>query len=341
MSKVTMQQIADSCGVSKALVSLALSDKYGVNDKTRSEIVVKAIQMGYDFAKVKKPRAERSKKLLYVLIKDIDLETDRFWPQIIKGITEEVSRRNCKTEIKTWSDSSDYQKLIADIVGFRCSGVIIISEMPQFIVNNIVLSKIPAVLVDGKEMIDDIMDTISVNNYFDFYRLTEYVIRMGHKHLAFVGDRNYAYSYHQRLNGFTDCIRHYEDIRVTYLTQKGNDATLTYCYNKDAVSRSLDKNEIDCYLCASDNICEKIYEMATVRGLRIPEDISVCGFDDNLFSKTLKPALTTVRVPKNELGKHSVTMLLERINSTSDSFKRLNVNGELVIRDSVECKAYR
>lgn len=338
--KVTMQMIADKCGVSKGLVSLALSDRYGVSEETRSQIVMRAIQMGYDFDKVKKHKVYQNKKIIYVLTKDIDLQTDRFWPQIIRGVEEQAKRCEYKIIVKSWNDSTDHKEFISEIVNMKCSGIVIISELPEFIVNNLVLSKIPMVLVDGKIMRDDEIDSTGVNDYAMAYRAVEFAIRNGYRRIAFVGHDLYAHSYRQRYNGFRDCIADYraEGAVGISLTEVGNDESLTNCYNIEQLTRSLEARECDLYLCASDNIAERLYGYAKRLGVQIPQDIGVIGFDDNYFSQGLQPALTTVSVPKTELGRQTVDLLISRIQNPNGYFKRISVCGELIVRRSLLIK---
>lgn len=338
--KVTMQMIADKCGVSKGLVSLAISDRYGVSQDTRNMIVVRAIQMGYDFSKIKKHKIYQNKKIIYTLVKDIDLQTDRFWPQIIRGIEEQAKACEYKVIVKSWNDQTDHKDFISEIINMRCSGIIIVSELPDFIVNNLVLSKIPMVLVDGKIMRDDEIDTTYFNDYAMAYRAVAFAVKNGYRRIGFVGYDLYAHSYRQRYNGFCDCIadNREKNAEGISLTDVGNDESLTNCYNIQQLMKSLESRDCDMYLCASDNIAERLYRYARQLGRRIPQDFGVIGFDDNYFSRGLQPALTTVSVPKMELGRQTVKLLINRIQNPNGNFKRINVCGELVVRKSMIVK---
>lgn len=335
MPKVTLQMIADKLGVSKGLVSIALSDKYGVNTETRSDIVMTAIQMGYDFNRIKKQKESTRSNLFYVLTKDIDLHTDRFWPQIIKGIESKATEYKYKIKVKSWDESTNLDMFVADIVDMRCSGIIIISEIPPFIFNHLVLSKIPMILVDGKIMYDDFIDTISVNNYAAFYNATSYVIEQGHRHLAFVGDINHAYSFNQRYHGFKDCVKKYPHVKMTRLTAAGDDQDTTKNYNRKQLYQSLAEGKVEAYLCANDSIAEKVYLLAETMGINIPHHISVMGFDDNYQSKHMTPPLATVNVPKKELGELCFNSLRDRIRNRESSLKRINIMCKIVKRESI------
>jgi LacI family transcriptional regulator len=335
MAKVTLKIIADSLKISKGLVSIALSDKYGVSEKTRSEIVIKAIQLGYDFNKIKKFRESQVGKVIYVLTKEVDLHVDRFWPEIIKGIEQQAHDINFKIRVKSWDDQTDFEKFISEVIDMKAIGIIIISELPPFVFNHLVGSKIPMVLVDGKAMYDDAIDTISVNNYAASFHATEYVIQKGHRHIAFVGDINHAYSFNQRFLGFLDAAKRYEGILTTHLISAGDDPTLTYSYSNRELRKYLLERNVEAYICANDNIAEKIYGIAKDYGLKIPRDISVVGFDDNFMSKNFDPSLTTIEVPKKEMGKVTLLALNDRIKNRQGSFKRVNLHGRIVERNSI------
>jgi len=336
MGKVTMQVIADKLGVSKGLVSISLSDKYGVNAETRSQIVLTAIQMGYDFTRIKKQRDSVRKNLFYVLTKDIDLHVDRFWPQIIKGIESKASCVNCHIIVKSWDDNTNMDLFVTDIIDMRCSGIIIISEIPPFVFNHIKLSKIPMILVDGKIMYDDFIDTISVNNFAAFYNVTKYVIDNGHRNIAFVGDINHAYSFNQRYLGFKDCIKRYPHVKMTKLTGPGDNPEFTYIYNLAQLKNSLMQRKVDAYLCANDNIAEVVYRIAKSFEILIPDDISVIGFDNNPQSIHFSPPLSTVNVPKKELGELSMITLIERIRNRESSYKRISIMCDFIPRESLK-----
>lgn len=337
MAKITLQMIADKLGVSKGLVSIALSDRYGVSQETRSEIVITAIQMGYDFSRIKKQKQSARNNLFYVLTKNIDLQIDRFWPQIIKGIEARATEYNYQITLKPWHDETNFELFVSDIIDMRCSGIIIVSEIPQIIFNHLVLSKIPMILVDGKVIYDDFIDTVSANNYVSYYKLTRYVIEKGHQHLAFVGDIHHAYSFNQRYLGFKDCVNECpQDVIYEEITAKGTDPDLTYSYNLESLERSVKEGLVDAYLCANDNIAEKVYGLAEKYQKRIPDDFSVVGFDDNAHSKFLTPPLTTINVPKRELGQLCFDTLIHRIQNRQASLQRINLMGGIVERASVK-----
>lgn len=335
MAKVTLQMIADKLNVSKGLVSIALSDKYGVNQETRSDIVLTAIQMGYDFSRIKKQKESSKTNLFYVLTKDIDLHTDRFWPQIIKGIESKATEYKYKVKVKSWDDNTNLDLFVSDIIDMRCSGIIIISEIPPFIFNHLVLSKIPMILVDGKIMYDDFIDTVSVNNYAASFNATQYIIEQGHQQIAFVGDISHAYSFNQRYHGFKDCIKRYPNVKMSRLTAQGDDQETTKNYNRKQLETALAERKIEAYICANDSIAEKLYQIAEQMHISIPDDVSVIGFDDNYQSRFMTPPLATVNVPKKEMGELCFHILRDRIKHRESSLKRINIMCKVVKRDSV------
>lgn len=332
--KVTIQNIADKLNVSKGLVSLALSGVYGVNEERREEILITAIQMGYDFDRLKRRKQNKNKKIFYVITKDIDLNTDRYWPQILKGINAKMLELGYLVRVKSWDSNTDVRSFIADVLDSLVSGIIVLNDLPVELYENLILSQIPAVIVDSKGNVGGIMDSVAANNYTDFYESTKYGISCGHTKCAFVGDPNVSLSFNQRLNGFRDCIySSFGENTAEYLLKPGVDED---CFDRAQVEESLVRGERTLYMCANDYISKAVYEIAREHGIHIPQDISVIGFDDDIGSATMKPPLTTRKVSKNEIGSSAVELLTWRLDNISAPCRNVGISSKLIERESVK-----
>lgn len=341
MPKVTLKAIAEKCGVSKGLVSLALSGGYGVSAAKRSDIVIAAIQMGYDFTRIKKRQGGDPGRLLYVLVKDIDLHTDRFWPEIIKGIESEAVSVRCRIKVKSWTTMEDFDRFIPELVETECVGILIVSEIPPVFFSNLVLSRIPMVLIDGKMMYDDQIDAVAVNNYAAFYQATRLLIENGHRDFVFVGSTRYAYSFNQRYLGYLDALRfHPEVTHQDVLGDTGTDQAPDL-FNAPGLKESMRDGIGKTYLCANDVIAEAAYREACIFGWRIPEDVGVFGCDDIPSSSRMNPPLSTMAVPKKELGVRAVQTLFDRVTDVRAPYVRTNLMAGLVLRDSVRLPRLR
>jgi len=335
MSKVTLETIAKKCGVSKGLVSLALAGEYGVSAKKRSDIVVAALQLGYDFQRLRRRKNDDQGRLIVVLVKTIDLQTDRFWPQIIKGIEREAAAIHARISVRSWSETADPMALIPEILDAGCVGILIVSELPPERFEPLAALRIPMVLIDGKQRADDHLDTVSVNNYAAMRLAVSELIRRGAKRLVFVGDVSHADSFNQRFLGFRDALAFHPGIEGVFLTQPAGPTSLTDCLDWDALCADLDHRSPTVYVCANDFIAEFVYRAASASGRRIPEEVGVFGFDDISSASTMIPPLSTVVVPKTALGQKAVQVLLDRITDREAPFSRTELMAFPRWRDSV------
>lgn len=339
MGKVSMEQIAKKLNVSKSLVSLALSNRYGVNDETRYKIFLTAIQMGYDFQRIRENTNVRAKLTITVFIKQIDLITERFWPEILSGIEKALSRNNYRMKTYVWDSDVTSAEVLMGIVSGGSDGVIIISELPDGVLELLLNVDIPIVFIDSKEYTDVHFDNVRANNYLGGYLACEHLYESGHRRIGFVGDTNYSVSFKERYNGFKD-----------YMGTQCRDATLqtviqsaTDCKNTEELFCSElfetmieSPNRPTAIMCVNDPCAAYVYKIIQQKGFQIPEDISVIGFDNVILTNGSKPPLTSINVEKKEIGRVSVKLLVDRIKNPGKIRESVLVNVNINIKKSVK-----
>ncbi len=151
MASPSMGQIAKELGVSKGLVSLALSGKYGVSEEMRSKIVLYAIQNGYDFSRCRGQKKSRGDTVGVVLSQN-DLLAERFWPRILKGVEGELYNHALKMKAIVWDKPEDCKQIVLDLAVSGYSGLIILNEFPQAELDSLAKISFPIVIVDGKKV---------------------------------------------------------------------------------------------------------------------------------------------------------------------------------------------
>jgi DNA-binding LacI/PurR family transcriptional regulator len=338
MGKVSMSQIAKELNVSKSLVSLALSNRYGVNDETRYKIYLAAIQMGYDFQTTRENKNPRSKLAITVFIKQIDLITERFWPEILSGIEKALSKENYRMKTYVWDNDVTSAEILMKIASAESDGVIIISELPEGVLEHLSNVNIPIVVIDGKEYTDGYFDSVRANNYLGGYIACEHLINKGHRRLGFVGDINHSVSFKERYNGFKDYIegRPYEATIQTVI-QSAKECTNTeklFCPEMfEAIIES--PNRPTAIMCVNDPCASFVYDIIQRKGLRIPEDISVIGFDNTFMTNGYKPPLTSINVEKKEIGRVSVKLLVDRIINPGKTKESILISVNIDLKKSV------
>jgi LacI family transcriptional regulator len=210
--KVTMQQIADQLGVSKFVVSKALSGKGGVRDETRERVIQAASQLGYfaqnnaynkavkaEAAAPLKPPAS-GKQSVVVLMPNIRFQTkeSQYWGRILDGIGARLEADGFGMIIVS-EQSVEHFTHFLNPNGIL--GLIGVGEVSTPLLLEVHRIGLPIVLVDHEDMLIP-TDTVFANNYESMHRLTKHLIASGHRRLAFVGDVAYSRSFKDRFFGF-------------------------------------------------------------------------------------------------------------------------------------------
>lgn len=331
--KVTMLDIANRLGVSKSLVSRALSDKYGVSDEMKTKIRLTAIEMGYKVPNYARNRRTGSAPYSISILLRRDIFTDTtFYNEILNGIESAVREKKMLLHLTIVEDNDT---CAINTQNIYCDGIIVLGLMT--------IQNVAAVLTTGKAVV--LLDTfnpsykvdrISSNNFAGCYRSTDYMIACGHKHICFVGDINYSYSFINRWNGFRARVSESKKDGVVYSKAIGllSDPDCPFCID-DLRSVLQQPDRPTALVCANDAVARYAYPVIKEMGLSIPHDISLIGFDNVRQSANLQPPLTTMNVPKYQMGHLAVEQLFERMAKRHDFIAYTQLDVELVERDSV------
>lgn len=344
--KVTMQQIADYLGVSTFVVSRALSGKDGVKKETQERVFQAASRLGYFTQKGIDPTLEikdealdeqKEKKSVLVVMPNIrnQLKESIYWGPIIDGISEGLERENLGMVILTESNSDSISSVL-NPNGFL--GLIGVGQISTQIILEVQRIGIPVILIDHEDKLCP-TDSVFANNFDSSYLLTNYLIGLGHKRIHFIGNITYSSSFLDRWLGFRTALEE-NDLNVL-----NEDAELLKGESDDEMFNEVrdmllkignEKSSLPTALfCANDAMAKHVYSVLEELDIKVPDDISVTGFDNIEDSHLLKPTLTTIDVPKEELGKRAVRALFNRINHSNSPNEKITVSSEILLRDSV------
>lgn len=340
--KVTMQQIADYLGVSKYVVSVALSGKKGVSEETRKKVLSTAAKLGYipspagpldDSAQhsdaASKPKREH---LFLVIMQNVHVQTREspYWGEIIDGIQSTIEKHGCKMVLLT----EIYTENLGKIVNLReFSGVITVGYVSSDILLEVKASGLPLVMVDHEDLLVP-SDTIFSNNFDACFQLTNYLYGMGHRRIQFVGDIEYARSFYERYNGVRNCLKD-KGLEPPYSEELLHIKGETFYEQFHAwMSQQTEETFPTAFVCANDQIASTVISILTEAGYRIPDDISVTGFDNTTLSYTASPTITTVDVAKKEMGKRSVEVLMRRMCEKDAALEKIILMSNIIYRES-------
>jgi len=342
--KVTMQQIADLVGVSKFAVSKALSGQSGVSPDTREKIVSAAAQLGYLTQPKAKPTNRNDKnpspddkETLAVLIPNVRYQNrdSHYWGRILDGISAGAEELGLGLVIVTEQSSDHLSKLINPEGLIGLIGVGMISNQLLLEIRN---WGVPFVLVDHEDPLIP-SDTLFMNNLECSRRIVNYLAGMGHARIQFVGNVRFSQSFNDRWIGFRTML---EELDVPLLQ---NPELLEIAgYNRAELTDQLqvilrqakERNELPtAFVCANDMLALSLMDVLAELGVDVPGDCSVTGFDDIDDAARSRPALSTVRVEKEELGSRAVEMILRRVRRPDGPKEKILMSGDFILRHSV------
>jgi len=349
--KITMQQIADYLGVSKFVVSKALSGKGGVSGTTKERVIQAASQLGYfsqnnAYVRGNQPDAApaaAAKQTVLVLMPNIRFQTKEslYWGRILDGISARLEEKGYGMLII--SEQSIDQ--IANVLNPKgITGLIGVGEISTALLLEVHRIGLPMVLVDHEDPLIP-TDTVFVNNYDCMYRLTKHLIGIGHREISFLGGVRYSRSFLDRWTGFRSALEecgHFDPgAHLTELTGFTDFGAQIAAWLQ-AMKKRKNQPLPTAVVCANDTIALDAIAAFREAGLSVPDELSVTGFDNIEDAYRMRPALTTVHVPKEALGRRAVDKLFERSARSLDPLEKILVAGELLFRDSImEVKGHK
>ncbi|MFB9329416.1 LacI family DNA-binding transcriptional regulator [Paenibacillus aurantiacus] len=343
MKKVTLQMIADHLQVSKALVSKALSNDPAVNDGTKETIWKTAEEMGYRFKMSRKTIPAAKTGNLAVLMPRAYLDDMEYWGKVLHGIENELQNHNFSMILSSIDISlSPKDGLPSSIHERKVDGAIVMGHLPDSYINSLKANAFPFMMVDAN-LLDPSIDHVLANNFLGAYQATTYLLEAGHRKVAFVGDEHTSWSFRERNRGFIEAIRDYNrrtgiEVMYEFIAGVGVSGTGMYVlpqFASDLRAQAGGEQPVTGLFCANDLTAFEALRFLAEGGVRCPADVSVVGFDDLTLTEIMHPKLTTVRVPKSDIGSRAAQLILRRINEPEATAEHVLLSTELVERASV------
>lgn len=328
--KVSVKQISEATGFSPATVSNALNHKKGVNRKTSAEIFRTAKEMGY-------VPENRISKIKFVIYKrnGLIIDDSPFFNLLIDGVEKECRKFGyemviCHLDRRT----SDYEEQVKWLIHDTASAVILLgTELMEDDVNIYKNAKCPFLLFD---YFDPAMSFsgVLINNDDSAKMATEYLLDRGHRKIGYLRGHFRIQAFRCRARGYQRAL-YKRDITAESRYTVTLSTTMEGAY-KDMV-KHLDKKPPlpTAFFADNDMIALGAMKALKERGYRVPEDISIVGFDDLPFCEIATPRLTTIHVSKPEMGAIAVRKMHEIINHVGDGKVRICVCTDFIERESV------
>ncbi|AGB41750.1 transcriptional regulator [Halobacteroides halobius DSM 5150] len=329
----TIKDLANEVGVSESTVSRALNDYDDVNEKTRRKIVKVAERLNYKPNAIARGLARKKTNTIGLFLLGKIGEGHPFAMKLVAGVMN-ASRKSeydillfSETEVRSDSYIQRCQERSVDgaiILGIK-------SNDPHL--EEIKNSDIPIILIDipvsGKKT-----TYVSSHNVEGAYQAVKYLMNLGHQKVVFMNGHEHAPVSKERLQGYK--LAH-QDCKIKYNDQ----LVLNGKYERDIAYQRMKKflslnKDFTAVFAASDLMALGVMDALKEVNIKIPEEVSIIGFDDIELCTHTNPQLSTVKQKRFEMGQRAVIGLLEMIEEGSNSVEPVLLDYELVIRGSVQ-----
>lgn len=322
----TVKEIAAIANVSVATVSRALQRPEVVSEETRRRIHEVVKRLGYTpNAMARNLRTART-RLVVALLPDI---ANPFFSEVIRGIEQVAYENGYSVLLGETQSSLVREQSYADMVAARQADGIIT-----------MFHRVPPIPVEGRLPVvnaceyvkDSSISSVYVDNVAAASAAVDYLVTLGHRDIAFVAGPATSPICVDREQGYRLALQR-ADIPANPALLAVGDFSIEA--GERAVELLLSQGQsFSAVFCSNDEMAIGAMRALLSRGLRIPEDVSVVGFDDIRFSRYTSPALTTVSQPKTALGREAMTMLIEILNDPEVPPRKRVLSAELVVRGS-------
>jgi len=328
---ITIYSISQKLGLSPSTVSRALRGSPLVKEETRRRVLRVANELGYSTNSLARSLRTKRSHIIAIITEDI---TNPFTSLIIKGIEEVTIKNNYHIIYGNGDGNLNKEKrYLNTLLQRQIEGLIYISTVSREIKDFYLNTSIPVIFSYSYSLSPDIPSIIP-DDLYGGYIATEYLIKLGHKRIAFISG---PADYKATVDRLTGSKKAFEDYNLDW-----DHKLVRYCkdWNSESGYREtlnlLSENIIPTAIFAgNDLIAVGAMDAIREKRLNVPKDISIVGYDDREVCEYVRPRLTTVRLPLVEIGKKSAEVLISNINGKNEGIEAITrVKGELIIRDS-------
>lgn len=326
---VTILDVARLAGVSKATVSRALNGKVFVREEVKARIMQAIDETGYKPNQLARNLANNKTNSVGLVITN-GLYNGPFFSSMIYHAATDSEMHGRQLVLADGKHSAQEERDAIDLLlSLRCEAILI---YPKYLTVNeldeiIDTSETPIVVIN-RELTRNRSQCVFVDHRQSSERMVAYLLAQGHTRIAFVAGSEGSPTGDSRLAGYHQALRNAGIEPDPQLLVRGSWSTDSgYEAGRELLARNA---PFSCVLAGNDDMAIGVAKACQEAGLRLPQDVSLAGFDDSVIGKYYNPALTTLHVPMDEMIRHAVAILL-----LPDETPPRAHQGELVCRESV------
>lgn len=332
MKNVTMRDIAQMLNISTVTVSKALSDKDGVSLELKDRIKAVAEEMGYRYNSLAKGMKEGKSYNIGIIIAErfVKDDMDAFYLKMYHNAVKALSKASYYGIMEIVPSRDEKELTVPKIISEnKVDGIIVLGQMGKDYLSAIKKTLIPMVFLDFYDEHLDV-DAVISDSYYGAYTLTNYLISLGHKEIGFVGNIFATSSILDRYLGYYKAlITNRIGVNEEWIVpDRGDDG--------EYIDFVLPEKMPTAFVCNCDSVAYLFIRKLKKVGYKVPEQISVAGYDNYIYASLSSPRLTTIEVDMEMMTDTAVHMIMRKVQGDKRPQGRKVIGGNLVIRESVK-----
>lgn len=333
MHKVRLVDIAEKLGVSSVTVHNALSGNKGVSSELRIKIIETAKEMGYapsSSAKKKEEESGEFRKIGVLIAENYLAQYSTYYWKMYQELSLAATEKRCYTTIEVLKKEAEKKSLeLPQIVKDQSvEGLIIIGEIDRKYIKNLCArTHMPVVFLDFYDH-DIAKDSVIADNFYGMYQMTELLFEQGIGKIGFIGSIYETSSIMDRYCGFLkSMLEHKKEVPEEWIIE-----------DRDALGQvgfELPKCLPEAFVCNCDLVAGMLVSKLQERGLKVPEDVSVVGFDNYLYPGYADMKITTYEVNTKAMTRVAVDKIRKQLRNPQKGRTLEDVSGHIVWKNSV------
>ena len=337
----TVKDVAKLAGVSATTVSLVMNGKSGISQETRTRVMQAAKTLKYSQRSARTAKGDALGTLRFLKIAKhghtVNRDHNTFISDYIDGMSREASASGYKLEIVSF-EGEPAEAIVSSLAGTSVDGLIVLgTELTEQDIKLLQTLPTPLVVIDS---FFDVLECnfVNMNNKDAVYKIIAYFVECGFRNIGFIASNVQTVNFQLRKEAFVEGMKAFG---LNFSTRDIVTVDSTYDGAYQDMLSKLNNGLVvpECYFCTNDIITYGCIKALREFNVRIPQEISVIGFDNLPMSATMEPPLTTIDVSKTKIGYLAIRLLDELINADDKQpAVKILVGANLMVRDSVAPK---
>lgn len=326
----TMKDIADKLNISTVTVSKALSDKDGVGEELKNKIKKLADEMGYRYNMMAKSMRDGCSYNIGVVVAEHFMSDQSFYFKFFKHISKLLEDYDYCGILQILNSEDEVKLNLPKIYhDKKVDGLIVLGQVSKQYIEVLHEVDIPIVFLDFYDESAKI-DSVAVDNFYGAYDLTNYLIKNGHRSIAFVGNIYATSSIQDRFLGYyKSLLEHGERLKEDFVISDRDE-------HGKYIELVVPEVMPTAFVCNCDEVARKLINILLTMGYKVPDDFSVVGFDNDIYATISEPKITTVQVDIEEMARTAIKFVINKLRKENKKYGRILIKGKIVYRDSVK-----